>query len=740
MTGFLKNPAKWLVSTLARSVPSNWFLSGSEAPYKGEQTRISDPWAQSSWIFAALRLIAQPIAAARMVIRDAETGEPIDDAELRRFWSAPARGAREPLGLAELIETTVAIRGVAGGVFWILDDTWMLRSQKLRNPILVAAPSQMTPMWDGRRLDGWVYRDGSGQTMTLAKEQAIHLRMPNPGDPDSLDGIAPWMPARHAAESSRAGSKFARRIMDQNGDRGVFLIAKHSLTDAQKEMLRAELSEKRRAADAGKYRDSVIGGDIEVVQNPISAVSSQFSAQLAMSRDEIFVVYGVPASMATASASYSVGAASDWYRLITGTCASESATIADAVARVSDYVLGYRNLASEIGGREGGGRGEAKRCEAEFDFSDHPVMAEVRTSRVEQLDKLFRIGVPIETGNEFLDLGLPEYPGWDERWLPVSFAPAEAKEEEVGDQKSEVGGSSRALDDVEELVRDWSAGKKKRSVARAEAAARAQDERRLARWKRVDGARSGDRERMKKMVTRHLMAARAETLANLKSLYNSRAWTGVSEYQVRAGVLEIVFDLGRWTTGLWTDLSRMLGGIWRGASEVAVEEADEVRPDEAGDYDPLTEADPRVVEALSRRQNLISGASAEMHAELLVSLEEGLAAGETLDELTARVREIFTGFSKVRAETIARTETGAAYEGARYLTFVDAGITQKGWLSGGEDGVTRPTHQAADGQIRAMDDFFEVGAARLLHPHDQIGGANYPGELINCRCVLTAEG
>jgi hypothetical protein len=241
-------------------------------------------------------------------------------------------------------------------------------------------------------------------------------------------------------------------------------------------------------------------------------------------------------------------------------------------------------------------------------------------------------------------------------------------------------------------------------------------------------------------MTRHLMAARAETLRNLKEVYAKGIPATGSEYAIRAGVIDIAFDVTRWFSGMWGDLSRVLGGIWRTASEGAAEEADEVRDESGGDYDPLTEADPRVVAALGRRQNLMKGVSDDMHAKLVASLEEGIEAGETLDELTARVRTLFSDFSRVRAEVVARTETGAAYEGARYLTFKDAGITQKGWLSGGDDGVTRATHEAADGQVRPIDDPFEVGEAKLMHPHDQVGGASYPQELINCRCVLTAEG
>lgn len=47
------------------------------------------------------------------------------------------------------------------------------------------------------------------------------------------------------------------------------------------------------------------------------------------------------------------------------------------------------------------------------------------------------------------------------------------------------------------------------------------------------------------------------------------------------------------------------------------------------------------------------------------------------------------------------------------------------------DGVTRPTHQQLDGQIRETDDYFEVAGKRAKYP----GAFGDPAEDCNCRCV-----
>lgn len=734
MTKFWTNPIaatrSALVNVVRRSTGTHWFLTGADGPDRGQVTSIGRPYAQSSWVHAALDTIAMPLRSAPVRLRDGE-GVPIVEDWLRAWWKMPGTGVHEPLSMGDMVTWSVLLRGVAGGVFWVMDNSWLQRTPRLYNRIRVAAPSQMTPLWDGRRLDGWAYRDGAGRYMALDCAQVFHLRHANPDDPNSLDGVAPWMAIRASAEAARAGQIYARRTMDQNGDRGKLIISRYALTREQKALLRAELQEKRRAAERGEYRDSVIGGDFTVHESPMAAVSSDFAAQMSATRDEIYVAYGVPASMASQTASYSVGAASDWYRLITGTCASEGMVLAEAIARVSEYLLGWRTLGDAVAGRVSHGE---RSVVAEFDFSSHPVMADVRASRVEQLERLWRIGVPVSVGNEFLDLGLAEYAGWDESRLSSGV-------------RSVAGSVTRADEgdgeDVRALVMAWGRSRMlatRAAEAEAEAARSAERE---AWWQRVDAAREVDRRRMRRVISRHLMEARAETLRNLRGLADGgqdgagKALAG--PYAVRAGVIDIVFDFGRWFGGLWKDVGRVVSDIFVTASEGAGEEAATVLGEDVGEFDPMTETDPKVIDELRRRENMVRGAAESVHADVTATLEEGLEAGASMDELAARVKVVFNQAGKQRAEVIARTETGAAYETARYWTFKRAGITQKGWLSGGDDGHTRATHIAADGQVREMDDFFDVGAAHLLHPHDHVHGADYPGELINCRCVLTAE-
>lgn len=712
-----------------KSLPANWFLKGDDSPGSGGQsTSLSDPYAGSSWVFAACNLIADPITQAELTFTNFD-GVEIEDRSLYDFWERPARTAHETMTRDEMISLTVAIRGIYGSCFWILDDSWLMNTVSNYNRIILAAPRQMIPVYDDRTLSGWIYQGANGYRRTFLKEQVLHLRLPNPADPDSLDGIAPWMPAKTSAEAAKAGTKFAKRVMDKNGDMGSTIIVKGGCTPEQREMLKTEMRERRRAVARDEYRDSVIGGDVEISTPSISAISSDFAGQIEMSRDEIAVAYAVPPSLMSMVANYSIGASSDLYRLITGPSTREAKVIASAIQRVSEYRLGYRSLAQEIAGRETTGRDAKKSIFAQFDFSGHPAMEEVRVGRVSSVKELFSVGVPVEVANDFLNLGMPSFPGWEKSYLPFSLAEQTGAKTPAA-PSTDSGAKSRSvsagLDEVADLVRQWSHRRSTLVTTRQSAD-------RLALWKKIDRARTGDRKKVKNAVGNQLMKARAETLANLKKNREALEKSLSSPDTVtRAGALDIVFNLVEWSRGFVGTMHSLLADIFVGAGNDFYDEVE-------GDFDPMTEADPVVVAYLRDRDNKMKDVADEVHQDLVASLEEGISAGETFDELTARVRALFTEISKVKAETIARTETGAAYETARYHSMKVAGVTKKGWLSGGDDGVTRATHQAADGQSRGIDEFFEVGSAKLLHPADHIHGADYPEELVNCRCVLVAE-
>ncbi|HUY87299.1 MAG TPA: phage portal protein [Pirellulales bacterium] len=119
------------------------------------------------------------------------------------------------------------------------------------------------------------------------------------------------------------------------------------------------------------------------------------------------------------------------------------------------------------------------------------------------------------------------------------------------------------------------------------------------------------------------------------------------------------------------------------------------------------------------------------------SLKAGIDAGEDMRKITKRVKnDVFGGdVAKERARNIARTETtgaiNAGQDVARRQLASEGIVTGKEWFAT-YDGLTRPTHFAANGQVKGVDEDFDVGG----HPAKYPGDPNLPAkERCSCRCI-----
>jgi SPP1 gp7 family putative phage head morphogenesis protein len=139
--------------------------------------------------------------------------------------------------------------------------------------------------------------------------------------------------------------------------------------------------------------------------------------------------------------------------------------------------------------------------------------------------------------------------------------------------------------------------------------------------------------------------------------------------------------------------------------------------------------------ALKWLQERIPWAAAIISAETAKLLTDELTAGyqlgESIDDISRRVKKLFDGMETYRAQRIARTEIIATSNQAALSTYQDYGVRKKEWLAA-YDERTRDSHLIANGQVVGINENFKVGAGSGPAP-GQIG---LPEEDINCRCTL----
>jgi HK97 family phage portal protein len=145
--------------------------------------------------------------------------------------------------------------------------------------------------------------------------------------------------------------------------------------------------------------------------------------------------------------------------------------------------------------------------------------------------------------------------------------------------------------------------------------------------------------------------------------------------------------------------------------------------------------EPDVAAQLDARVEELAGQVTATTEQVLRSqlLAHGVAEGESVPELRARILAVFTDLSGYRATMIARTESVGGYNAASHVAALDAGATRKTWLST-DDTRTRRTHRAAQGSSVAMNKRFPLTESRW--PCDPVAPAN---QSIQCRCALTFE-
>lgn len=148
-----------------------------------------------------------------------------------------------------------------------------------------------------------------------------------------------------------------------------------------------------------------------------------------------------------------------------------------------------------------------------------------------------------------------------------------------------------------------------------------------------------------------------------------------------------------------------------------------------------------IADALEARANRLAGDIAEdVFDRLKTVIADGFyLEGRGIPDVSRALREEFDWLSQTRADRIARTETLSVTEEAQHTVYKASGIHFKRWITT-LDGKERETHFEAHGQVRAIDEAFDVGAALLMWPGDPDGP---PEEICNCRCatqpIVTAD-
>ena len=244
-------------------------------------------------------------------------------------------------------------------------------------------------------------------------------------------------------------------------------------------------------------------------------------------------------------------------------------------------------------------------------------------------------------------------------------------------------------------------------------------ERRAKIWRATDGKLKALERQWDRSLRRLFLRQQRSVLARLEA---KRGRALVARADVRASTGE-VFDPQHWITETLDDVTSLYEAVTL-AGGARVSDLFGIAFDIEAPY----------VQAFIRaRANQLAGQVTDTtYRAIQDALATGISEGESIPELSARIRHVFDVATSTRATTIARTEVVSAFNGSAMATASSYGadvVAGQEWIAT-NDARTRDEHAARDGEIVGIGELFSGG---LAYPGDPAGD---PADTVNCRCTV----
>gem|GEM_PF-831509 len=341
---------------------------------------------------------------------------------------------------------------------------------------------------------------------------------------------------------------------------------------------------------------------------------------------------------------------------------------------------------------------EGGRNWAEFDYSSISALHEDRNELMDSAQKLWSMGVPLNTVNEYLGLGLPQVEGGDVGYLPFNLAP--------------VTHVAPPIEPAKELIAHAADSSPSLLLAAPFFSHRFDSE---AYWKAYLAVHTPLEKTVQSKISRYFYEQRKRQLRKMEEALGKAV---TRELTVESLLLDSDEENAV--------LRKM---IWPLYLEIGQKAGESLFAELGADPGIFTLVDTPAMAALKNKLIKVVGINDTVRAQLRDTLIEGMGKMENTAELMDRVKQVYN-FAQSRSLTIARTETGQAMGIARDAAMDQMKVEKIQWVTAGDEHV-RESHQMLNGMVMERGQVFPNGC---LYPCDVNGP---PEETINCRCVAS---
>lgn len=630
-------------------------------------------YAGIAWVYKAVSTVAQVVAAQRLRIVAA------DGSELDTHPMAAVLGNPNPSASAADLWRAWAIdmqlQGESG-IEAVYAGTRLVEIWR-RDPAhvdIVVDPARRR--YGG--VNGYRIHDGNGPDYLLPPREFAHSKYLDPRQP--WRGLAPIEAIRNSLLIDQYAQAWSIGFFENAARPDFAIVTKQGLTATEREKLGEQF--RKRFGGVGKAHLPLIAEegvtDIKILAFPPKDM--EWLAQRQSAREEIGAIFGVPDEI--------MGWGRDTYENY-----GQSLRVFWQLT-----LLPILQLRDDSMTRWARGAGLLAPTEAvDTDLSGVEALQEDRGAKVEQAQRLWGMGVPLNTVNQVLALGLGDVPGGDIAYLPMGLAPVgapSAAPAQLGASAAPVTVAmiTRAADDKPGVDLSYG-GPLHRAL-----------------WALFRDAVEDETTKMTRHLKRELQAQQDRVSAAVRQggttvgdVFDREEERDLFERSFKPDITGIVDAGGK-------EAVRQLGGaiVW-----------------------DIT--DPNVIEMIGRLAwRFADEITDTTYKALAALLSTGASEGWTIVDTAEALANLYDGFKGYRAELIARTESTKGYNAGSLEGYKQADAEERVWLATLDDRV-RPDHEEMHGVHAKIGEPFTVGGYEMMFP----GDPNAPPEQVcNCRCAM----
>jgi len=655
---------------------------------------ITDPYTQSVWVYSCVQTIASNISRIPFNFyqkNDQGKRDPVDPSPLDDLFNQP----NPYMTRSQLFESTMVFLGIRGECLWILDEP--LGNTSIPASIWVFDPVNFEPVKDDRsgQLIGWSFNGHSGK-VRIPLEQIIHFKYFNPRDP--IRGLSPIQAVMDGVDMEFYANQFNKNFFKRGAVTSMVFETDQELdNDVRKQMI--EMKEDFYSGYDKAHRIMVLEGGLKLKDIRISQKDMEFIELKKLTRKEIFSAFKVNEVV--------LGVYED-VKSFEGTRTAHRQFWQEClIPKINhlEWMLWSRMFRHVDGGRIFG----------EFDLGQVEALQDNQVELADLTAKYFQMGVPFNTLNDRFNLGFDPIPYGDQGYLPGGMIPIEMAGQSMtfGYDDYNAGGTTPTPNPEPEPAEPMEPDDTESKGGNIPAVhATDWKQRSLVQWRKYINLQNPLERQIQKKLKRYFFEQRKQVLEKLSTV-------------LKKDIVDQIYDQAEQTR----KLQEMMKPLWVKGIETGEIYIANLVHDDAFRFDPLSQD---VLKYTQDRMELMESITGLTTDKLRDTLADGIQAGESIGDLSVRVRDVYN-FNDIRTARIARTESAVMIQTGKNVQMKKEGVEKHRWITARDEAV-RDTHVDLDNQTAIVGDYFtDVYGMKtdLRFPSDPLGPAE---DVINCRC------